>query len=79
MGLYDWKHWLVLLVVVLVVFGGKRLRGLGADLGESIKGFRRSLESESQAPGNAGLGDANDSAHEKVRPRELTGSGNTPA
>ena len=37
MGIFDWKHWLVLLLVVLVLFGGKRLKSLGADLGESIR------------------------------------------
>ncbi|MFG5861976.1 twin-arginine translocase TatA/TatE family subunit [Metapseudomonas sp. CR1201] len=46
MGIFDWKHWLVLLLVVLVLFGGKRLKSLGADLGESIRGFRRSLATE---------------------------------
>jgi sec-independent protein translocase protein TatA len=43
MGIFDVKHWLVVLVVVLLVFGGKRLRYLGSDLGEAIKGFRKSL------------------------------------
>ncbi|CAD5108572.1 twin-arginine translocase TatA/TatE family subunit [Zestomonas carbonaria] len=43
MGIFDWKHWLVLLVVAIVVFGSKRLKSLGEDLGESIRGFRRSL------------------------------------
>ncbi|WP_026146358.1 twin-arginine translocase TatA/TatE family subunit [Zestomonas thermotolerans] len=46
MGIFDWKHWLVLLLVVLVIFGGKRLKTLGTDLGESIKGFRRSIRSD---------------------------------
>lgn len=49
MGIFDWKHWLVLLLVVLVLFGGKRLKSLGADLGESIKGFRRSMAPEPRA------------------------------
>lgn len=43
MGIFDWKHWLVVLVVVVLVFGGKRMRNLGSDLGEAIKGFRNSL------------------------------------
>lgn len=34
---------MVILLVVLVLFGGKRLRTLGADLGETIKGFRRAV------------------------------------
>jgi len=46
MGIFDWKHWLVLLLVVLVLFGGKRLKSLGADLGESIRALRRSLATE---------------------------------
>lgn len=49
MGIFDWKHWLVLLLVVLVLFGGKRLKSLGSDLGESIRGFRRSLAEEPRA------------------------------
>ncbi|MDD2056839.1 twin-arginine translocase TatA/TatE family subunit [Pseudomonas sp. GD03860] len=48
MGVFDWKHWVVLLVVVVLVFGSKRLKTLGADLGESIKGFRRSVSSDEQ-------------------------------
>ncbi|MGI0878687.1 twin-arginine translocase TatA/TatE family subunit [Pseudomonas aeruginosa] len=43
MGVFDWKHWLVVLVVVVLLFGGKRMRSLGSDLGEAIKGFRSSL------------------------------------
>ena len=43
MGIFDWKHWLVILLVVLVLFGGKRLRHIGSDIGEAIKGFRKSV------------------------------------
>ncbi|OWJ89752.1 hypothetical protein B6S59_29750 [Pseudomonas sp. A46] len=46
MGVLDWKHWLVVLLVVLVLFGGRRIRHLGSDLGEAVKGFRRSVGSE---------------------------------
>ena len=40
MGIFDWKHWIVILVVVVLVFGTKKLKNLGTDVGESIKGFR---------------------------------------
>ena len=43
MGIFDWKHWLVILLVVAVLFGGKRLKHLGSDLGEAVKGFRKSV------------------------------------
>ena len=48
MGIFDWKHWVVILLVVLVVFGSKRLRSLGSDLGEAIKGFRSSVADDKE-------------------------------
>ncbi|WBG63351.1 twin-arginine translocase TatA/TatE family subunit [Pseudomonas citronellolis] len=48
MGIFDWKHWLVLLLVALLVFGSKRVKHLGSDLGEAIKGFRRSVNAEDE-------------------------------
>lgn len=49
MGIFDWKHWVVILLVVLALFGGKRLRHVGSDLGEAIKGFRKSLNDGSDS------------------------------
>lgn len=43
MGVFDWKHWVVVLLVALALFGGKRLRNVGSDLGEAIRGFRKSV------------------------------------
>ncbi len=37
---------LIILVIVLVLFGPKRLRTLGADLGKSIKGFRSAMSED---------------------------------
>ncbi|MCE6976807.1 twin-arginine translocase TatA/TatE family subunit [Pseudomonas frederiksbergensis] len=49
MGIFDWKHWVVILIVVTLVFGTKKLKNLGSDLGETIKGFRKAMsEEESQ-------------------------------
>lgn len=41
-GLSLW-HWLVVLVVVVLVFGTKRLRNVGQDLGEAVRGFRKGM------------------------------------
>jgi len=49
MGIFSPWHVVVLLVVVLLVFGTKRLRGAGRDLGEAIKGFKKGM-SEADAP-----------------------------
>ena len=46
MGIFDWKHWIVILIVVVLVFGTKKLKGLGSDVGESIKGFRKAMNDE---------------------------------
>jgi len=46
MGIFDWKHWLVILLVVVVVFGTKRLKHLGSDVGEAIKGFRKAMHTD---------------------------------
>ncbi|MNZ32244.1 Sec-independent protein translocase protein TatA [compost metagenome] len=62
MGIFDWKHWLVILLVVLVLFGGKRLKHLGSDLGEAIKGFRKSVaDADTPEPGAPAALDSNDS------------------
>lgn len=37
---------LVILVIVLLIFGGKRLRGLGGDLGTAIKGFKKAINED---------------------------------
>ncbi len=53
MGISIWQLLIVLLIVVML-FGTKRLRGLGADLGGAISGFRKSMndgESAAQADG----------------------------
>lgn len=41
-GISIWQL-LIVLLIVLLLFGGKKLRGLGADLGGAIKGFRSSV------------------------------------
>ena len=46
MGIFDWKHWIVILVVVVLIFGTKKLKNLGTDVGESIKGFRKAMNDE---------------------------------
>jgi sec-independent protein translocase protein TatA len=38
---------IIILLIVLLLFGGKRLRTLGSDLGSAIKGFRKSMDEQS--------------------------------
>ncbi|SDI27664.1 twin-arginine translocase TatA/TatE family subunit [Pseudomonas panipatensis] len=48
MGIFDWKHWVVILIVVVLVFGTKRLKTLGSDVGEAVKGFRKAMNTEEE-------------------------------
>ena len=48
----GWKEILMILVVVLLVFGTKKLKTIGSDLGSAVKGFKKSMsdgEAEEQA------------------------------
>ncbi len=43
MGTWSIGHWVVVLIVVLLLFGTKRLRNLGGDLGAALKGFKQGM------------------------------------
>ncbi|MBA4142915.1 MAG: Sec-independent protein translocase subunit TatA [Nitrosospira sp.] len=45
MGSFSIWHWLVVLVIVVLVFGTKKLRNLGSDLGGAVKGFKEGMKS----------------------------------
>jgi len=62
MGSFSIWHWLIVLVVVVLVFGTKKLRNLGTDLGSAVKGFKdgmkteedKSAQAKSEIPPSAG-------------------------
>ena len=45
MGSFSIWHWLIVLVVVLLIFGTKKLRNMGSDLGGAVKGFKEGMKS----------------------------------
>ena len=49
MGISIWQLLIVLLIVVML-FGAKRLKNIGGDLGGAIKGFRKAMESDEEKP-----------------------------
>ena len=53
MGSFSIWHWLIVLLVVILVFGTKKLRNLGADLGNAVKGFKEGMKSEEEKPAQA--------------------------
>jgi len=46
MGSFSIWHWLIVLVVVVLIFGTKKLRNIGQDLGGAVKGFKEGMKSE---------------------------------
>ena len=44
MGAMSVWHWLIVLVIVMLVFGTKKLRNMGEDLGGAVKGFRDGMK-----------------------------------
>ena len=46
MGSFSIWHWLIVLVVVVLIFGTKKLRNIGQDLGGAVKGFKDGMKSE---------------------------------
>ena len=55
MGSFSIWHWLIVLVIVMLVFGTKKLRNIGADLGGAVRGFKDGMrEGHSEKPGEEG-------------------------
>lgn len=44
MGTWSIWHWLVVLVIVLLIFGTKKLRNIGTDLGGAVRGFKEGMK-----------------------------------
>jgi len=44
MGSFSIWHWLIVLFIVIMVFGTKKLRNLGGDLGGAVKGFKDGMK-----------------------------------
>ncbi|MDC7715372.1 Sec-independent protein translocase subunit TatA [Vogesella sp. LYT5W] len=44
MGSFSIWHWLIVLLVVVLVFGTKKLRNIGEDLGGAVKGFKEGMK-----------------------------------
>jgi sec-independent protein translocase protein TatA len=44
MGSFSIWHWLIVLVIVMLIFGTKKLRNIGQDLGGAVKGFKEGMK-----------------------------------
>ena len=69
MGSFSIWHWLVVLVIVVLVFGTKKLRNLGGDVGGAVKGFKDGMKDvdEKESPAS--------SSSQKVSGQTIEGEG----
>jgi len=49
MGSFSIWHWLIVLLVVVLIFGTKKLKNIGSDLGGAVKGFKEGMKSGNEA------------------------------
>ncbi|KXS33072.1 MAG: preprotein translocase subunit TatA [Candidatus Gallionella acididurans] len=50
MGELSIWHWLIVLLVIVMIFGTKKLRNIGSDLGGAVKSFKEGMRSDDQTP-----------------------------
>ena len=72
MGSFSIWHWLVVLVIVMLVFGTKKLSNIGSDLGKAVKGFKDGVKGEEETPA-AKEAAAKDAASIDVQAKDKTG------
>jgi sec-independent protein translocase protein TatA len=58
MGSFSIWHWLIVLVIVMLIFGTKKLRNMGADLGGAVRGFKDGMREGADKSADEGSGPA---------------------
>ncbi len=55
MGSFSIWHWLIVLLIIVLIFGTKKLRNIGSDLGGAVRGFKDGVKegADKQADANA--------------------------
>jgi len=74
MGSFSIWHWLIVLLVVVLIFGTKKLRNIGADLGGAVKGFKEGMregddKAKTEIPPSAGQTIEGEARKENAPPR----------
>ncbi|EIJ46473.1 Sec-independent protein translocase [Herbaspirillum sp. GW103] len=55
MGSFSIWHWLIVLVIVMLVFGTKKLGNMGSDLGKAVKGFKDGVKGAEEEKKDAAI------------------------
>jgi sec-independent protein translocase protein TatA len=63
---FGWQELLIILVIVALIFGTKKLRGIGSDLGGAVKGFKDSVSSDEDSSAENSAEKTADNSNETV-------------
>lgn len=77
MGISIWQL-LIVLGIVILLFGTKKLRNIGSDLGGAIRGFKKSMNDEDSKPRTRNPWKARKTSSRNNRPRPKTSPGTSP-
>ncbi|WP_025917069.1 Sec-independent protein translocase subunit TatA [Herminiimonas sp. CN] len=72
MGSLSIWHWLIVLVIVMLVFGTKKIGNMGSDLGKAVKGFKDGVKGEEEKSAAKNLSQANEKNTIDVESKEKT-------
>jgi len=72
MGSFSIWHWLIVLVIVMLVFGSKKIGSMGSDLGKAVKGFKDGVKGEEEKAAAQNLPQANEKTTIDVESKEKT-------
>lgn len=74
MGSFSIWHWLIVLLVVLLIFGTKKLRNMGSDLGGAVRGFKEGMKSadDEKAAARIDSGNAGQTIEGEVKDKTKT-------
>ncbi len=67
MGSFSIWHWLIVLLIVMLIFGTKKLRNIGEDLGAAVRGFKEGMKGDDEKQRSQDIktieGEAKDKTH----------------
>ena len=70
MGSFSIWHWLIVLLIVVMVFGTKKLKNMGSDLGGAVKGFKDGMRDGTEKPAEAPAAPVQQVAASTAAPKE---------
>ena len=70
MGGLSIGHWLIVLLIVVLIFGTKKLRNMGADLGGAVKGFKDGMKGDEPAKKPGEISAAGSTIEGEVKDRQ---------